>query len=151
MVGQALRGETPVLKNPQGTREDQAGRKGSIEIGEESLSRERQVIGEMGEIEEMVVGAEESGEEVAMKAKGSEASPTTKGHGDDMLEHRSIRDYVTSKHPQQRPGYTSFRPLGGLGQPFPCFCNAAVGGNQSSGKNLAARLTRLVLDVRLLE
>ena len=84
VVGQVLRGETPVLKNRQGTREDQAGRRGSIEIGEESLSRERQVIGEMGEIEETAVGAEESGEEVAMKAKGSEASPTIKGHGDDM-------------------------------------------------------------------
>lgn len=88
--------------NLRGIREDLAGTKGSIEIGEESLIREMEVTGEMGGIEETAVGAEESAEEAAMKAKGTEALQITKGLEDDLLEQRSIRNHVTSEHHQQR-------------------------------------------------
>lgn len=85
VVELAQRGETHVPMKLRGTREDLAETEGSIEIGEESLIRETEVIEEMGGREETAVGAEESAEEAAMKAKGSEALQITKGHGDDML------------------------------------------------------------------
>ena len=47
---------------------------------------------EMEGTEETVVGAVESAEGVAMKARGIEALQITKGHGDDIVEQRIFRE-----------------------------------------------------------
>ena len=83
VVELALKEGIPVSMNLRGTQGDLAGTKGSTEIGGWSLIRETEVIGETAEIEEMVVEAEGSAEEVAMRAKGSEALEKTRGHGGD--------------------------------------------------------------------
>lgn len=82
----ALRGEIRVLMNLQETREDPAGTKDSTEIGGWSLIKGTEVIEETAETEEMAVEAEESADEVAMKAKESEALQNTKDRGDDLLK-----------------------------------------------------------------
>ena len=46
------------------------------------------MIEETVEIEEMAVEAEESVEEVGMKAKGNEALEKTRGHGGDLVKQR---------------------------------------------------------------
>lgn len=82
----ALRGEIRVLMTLQETREDLAGMKDRTEIGGWILIKGTEVIEEMAETEEMAVEAEESADEVAMKAKESEALPKTKDRGDDLLK-----------------------------------------------------------------
>lgn len=80
VVELALRGEIRVLMNLQETREDLGGTKDSTEIGGWSL------IKGTAETEEMAVEAEESADEVGMKAKESEALQKTKDRGDDLLK-----------------------------------------------------------------
>lgn len=80
----------------------------------------------MGGIEETAVEAEESAEEAAMKGKGSEALQKTKDPGDDLLEQRSIRTYVTSKHHQQRRVLFFIMELWGFRTGIPFFQLSAM-------------------------
>lgn len=82
----AWRGEIPGLMSLQETREDLAGMKDSTEIGGWSSIKGTEVIEETAETEEMAVEAEGSADEVAMKAKESEALQKTKDRGDDFLK-----------------------------------------------------------------
>ena len=99
-----------------------------------------EVIAEMGGREETAVGAEESADEAAMTARGSEALQIIKGHGDDIPEYWSITDNVTSKHHQQQRGLFFVSTLGRSRAATVSFSNAVA---WRSGKDLAAQITKL--------
>ena len=85
-----------------------------------------EVIAEMGGREERAVGADESADEAAMMARGSEALQITKGHGDDIQEQWSITVNVTSKRLCHQRGLFFISTLGRSRTASVSFSNAVA-------------------------